>query len=287
MSKQWYIRDSAGMVAVQGDPNSWRDSIGNTFWAIVGDSINKMTWYAPLQGCWKIINGKFVAWRHPHHHHDKTMSRDHFLYLVNAMVEVGDNRSLRTVNKYMTWRISDRHTHTIDSWLWCKGISGSKWALFLWYRVARISQFSSRIWNDYLYRKAPFSVEMPVNLYTSVKIFHTEKQLELREKLYPIYALQNFGWQLQQVPKGRQRRILGRICLRITPFHNYLLQIMFGGTVPEHVVENYQSCTNDRWGVPLNEACDRLIRKLTEEEKGDFDLEKMVLSVVYYKSLIT
>lgn len=285
MNEQYYQIDSAGMVVVKGDKNSWKDSIGNTLWGIIGQPEKKEEYLQTILGCIKITpNGKYKIFRHPDHFDDKTMSRDHFLNFINCMIETECKSILDYINRHLPWRISELHTHTIDSWLWCKGITGSKWAMWLWFRVSRITQWCNYKWNAYLYKKVPFSPEMNVHTYTMINLYRTNRQLKWREKLYPIYALQNFGWQLRATPKGHQKEILKKICLKITPRYNYLLKILFGGWVHYTSVQFYESCTSDRWGVPLNQANDRDTRKLTEEEKGNMDLEKYILKTMYRES---
>lgn len=282
MNESYYYIDSAGMVAVKGNKNSWKNSIGNILWAIIGQPEKKEKYLQAVLDCIKFTpNSKYKIFRHPDHSDDKTMSRDHFLNFINCMIEGEFKDILKAINKHLPWRISELHTHTIDSWLWCKGITGSKWAMWLWFRTSRIIQWVNYKWNAYLYRKVPFSPEMDVDTYTTMNLYRTDKQLIWRERLYPIYSLQNFGWQLRSAPKGPQKEILKKICLKITPRYNYLLKVLFGAWVHYTSVRDYESCTSDRWGVPLNQANRRDTRKLTKEEKGNMDLEKYILKAVY------
>ena len=78
--------------------------------------------------------------------------------------------------------------------------------------------------------------------------------IKLASMLYPIYALRNLAWQIYLLPDSRQKKTLQKICLSISPRHNYVIKMLLGDkeSFTKDNVWNYKAMTGDRWSGILN-----------------------------------
>jgi len=229
--------------------------------------------------------------RHPHVEWGTgDMSRDHVTgLLLLAYFGVEDCRHeallrLQDMIKYSTWRISERHTFTIDMWAWMKGILNKRWRT-IWYILEIPIMGLAKAWNAWLLKRGNFTLpELNQIDFVMSRINYdvTEKQAKLREKMYPYYSVETVAWQNYINPDSPGKRWLSKIILKMAGEHNYLVRLLCGDmTVTKDQVLMYLETTGSRWGVLLNEACRRTIRFLTNKEAQYNCLEGDILITIW------
>jgi len=256
----YYYIDEYGMMLCRFARNQGRaDSVGRTVLATIAyceDQLFKNV----LSNC--IINlypPKII--RHPEIE-KPGISRDHVTYLFVGLKYFQRERLLKILSKEMRWKISDFAKFTPDMWCWMKGIAGSRFYLWLFYRIEIFWMRLMSLWNRTIRKIGRFHLEFNqwdykmVNIVGDLQI--TSLQRKLRKWLYPAYSLHILGWQLYVLKDCKSKRRLQRICLKMTGRYNYLVRLLFGDqTVTLDDVNNYQHMTSWRWGVNLDETNDR------------------------------
>jgi len=251
--------------------NGKGDSIGRTAEAYIAyedqkfiDAVKSCFIYKVDKKGHKYLQG----YRHPDYIQDSynDMSRDHIINTLILLKYINDEEALKTYSKDLRWKISDRYSFTVDSWLWMKGIAGSKISLKLWYIISTIVMSFNAIWNKTLYKIAPFSEEVPQDQFEPYMPEQlTKRQLNLRKLLYPIYALYIFSWQLYVLKDSWFKRLLQKLTLKITGRENFLMRLLLDDKNPPSFenVYTYKMMTGGRWSAMLNETTDRDIRIVT------------------------
>ena len=186
--------------------------------------------------------------------------------------------------KYSTWRISERHTFTIDMWAWMKGILNKRWRTIWYILEIPIMAVSSR-WNAYLLKRGNFTLpELNQMDFVMSRINYdvTEDQDRLRQKMYPYYSVETVAWQNYINPNSPGKRWLSKIILKMAGEHNYLVRLLCGDmTVTKGQVLMYLEMTGSRWGVLLNETCRRTVRFLSRIEAQYNCLEGDLLITIW------
>ena len=277
-----------------GQNHSWKpdgdngegDSIGRTLRAYIAwrypeaiEAVKKCFRYETDNKGRLYIQG----YRHPNRVGNKynDMSRDHTTNML-VFMKLVDDPFLNELIDGLRWKISDRYKFTPDLWLWMKALKGSQWRRFLWYIIAIPVMFVSMKWNKYVWKKGGFEPEVPQEEFEPTRPEDlTENELKWRAKIYPYYALHLFGLQLYVMPDSWIKRLAQKIGLNGTPRYNYVLKLLFGGSVTEQEVLNYKPMKSGRWSGILNKINDRDLRLLNDPEH----LEANLLDVDYLKAL--
>lgn len=219
------------------------------------------------------------GYRSPHHvrANDLTMSRDHILNTLILMKFVNDP-FLKTMSKKLRWKISDKYNFTIESWLWMKGIAGSKFYMFLYYLIDIPVMFFSVLWNKIIYKLGGFGNELSQDKFVLIPENEIpSKQKKYRKMIYPMYAFYSKSFQLYVSPNSLGKKILKKICLWGIDKQNFLLRIMFGANVNKNDVYSYKPMYGGRWSTHLNNLNDRFLKIIEnpieiEENVVDVDL---------------
>lgn len=220
-------------------------------------------------------------YRHPNYKADD-MSRDHILGALLAECFFVENYWLKTLEHNLRYKISENTRFTPDLWAWMKMLVGKWWWSPVFFVISYLTMTGYVLWNKFWYWYGKFSPEVHhLNWYPEWAFKRaTISQLRIRKELYPIYALNQFSWQLYVLKRNIFVRGLQWLCLKITPRYNFVVRLLLGdNSVKELDVDSYKIMTGDRWGVALNETCDRHVKvikdeKLREANRLDEDLLK-------------
>lgn len=265
------ILDEYRMLINKKDPNSWADSIGRNYKAMIAYPKFQSELYEGIRYC--ILSDPMI--RHPNHPEDDTLSRDHFLYGIMATIEAKQRWNLPILNKDMKWKISKKYSHTITSWLWSKGMVSNKRYLILWYIIEFIWQCIVQPWNWILNKLGGFSKEVNWFYYIMDSRYKngtwkvTPWQKKLRKLMYPMYAQQELGFMLRYCPDSFGKRALKWIGLKMVSKHNIITGLLFG----RDYIDPYQPTTGWRSGTILNETNDRMIYPIADKDYGHWGTE--------------
>lgn len=226
---QYYYCDEHGMMLVQGDEESWRDSIGRNFLFLEAYGWN-MILPKGLNDCYR--DGKL--YRHPNKAYQfADMSKDHWSYYI--MYKRGFSND--TFKEFV-----DTVPRMAGLYNWMYALAG--------YKYDEIGYYLVQIPGAYL-----------GNMLHSLGKLHKNRKL-----IVPPYSLHNKAWQVSFMPKSRAKAKLQKILLRRVMKHdptNYLLRLLFGDTtVTKAEVDSYQCMSGYRWGVFLDWSNDRDVHVL-------------------------
>lgn len=184
-----------------------------------------------VKNCYEIKHdekGMYVqGYRHPSYKGNdyNDMSRDHILNTLVMMKASNDHVFLKFLSKNLRWKISDRYNFTIDLWLWMKGISGNKWAMFVYYLIIIPMMFFSILLNKIIYLLAGISKEVPQDKFAQEnKRIFSKFELFLIGLKYPLYTLCQMSFMLYVTPDSLGKRLLKKICLWNIDEQNFLLR---------------------------------------------------------------
>ena len=271
------VVDSNNMMLIRGDEESWKDSVGRTALGFIAYGDKKF--FKAVNKC----SNKMV--RHPDHP-PGDISRDHVNYMfimwqymwqygLDWCLSLTARANVYKMRNKLKWKLSEDHNMTIDMWLWIQALCHKHVTLF--YVVCIILHLLNLWWNNVCWILGWFSLEEDQNTYISVEPSRWKKFIS--KKMYPMYSLHNFAWQLYVMDSHPLRWVLQKICLLNTGRYNYLVKLLLGGKVTQEQVDNYKEMTNYRWGVYLNDGNIRWTYIL--EMPGEYPLETDLLKKIY------
>jgi len=231
--------------------------------------------------------GKFYkCFRHPNNR-DDDMSRDHVLGLLLIEKFAGNDSILKEYVNNFRWRISKKFTFTPDLWAFMKMLGGKWWWAPVYYLLSYFIMTYNLCLNKYLQYRCKFSEELhQLNWYPQWALKNiTPLQAKLRRKLFPAYVLEEFAWQLYVLKPNVFVRGLQKISLKMTSRYNYLVRLLLGdNSVRDIDVLRYRQMTSWRWGVILNETCDRHVEIIKHKDMVAANrLEEDLLKKIYYE----
>lgn len=290
--KGYYWADEYGMFRIHPDytdGKDWENSVGETVlaWIAYGQdpespSIPSLL-YCYSHNC-----------RHPQYPGSE-LSRDHLSYLL-------------VFRRLFFGGYSNLPVNRRGMYLWSRAIQYNKTAEFLYYATQIPGAYFRYWWNSLIRRMGRCGTEIsgemwgyePMGWDITIGEFKQqsltkwqkfwlwgprykwrgkEKKIEL---LIPTYTLHNKAWQLYVMRKSPKRDTLCKILLKSVGKYNYLLRLMFGDTtVTKEEVESYRHMTGWRWGVNLDETCDRDVRFIPENLLKCNSLETDLLKYIW------
>ena len=278
-TKEHYYFDEHGLILTN-----------NKVWGTQGKG--DAMWRTTLYGCY--LEQKFMSndildslkplfdseklLRHPDE--SKGISRDQIAMLL-CFLQIGEYEfSKEEVLRKLKWKLSDFHSQTIDFWLWHKSLNGSRVfsTLFILFTFV---QFLFILPYNWLLRKIGGFKTVPSWQYEyKEKSAFQELIADIR---YPDYAWFILIHQVICIRDSRLRRLLERFLLLGCEESNLLLRTLLGGyKVTETDIYYYESFSNIRWNNRLDGTANESMYKLTEEEKGEFDMDRELLQSVNY-----
>lgn len=242
-----------------------RDAIGRTFRAYFTYGDNRFI--NGIESCWiriertkklkRFLFGKYFyqGHRYPTFDHPVPMSRDHVAFSIIAFKYAGwSDEKLMEFVSHLRFKISDFAKFTLNLWVWRKAVAGSKLHEFL-YCLFQIPTLSiSYVWNKLIYKLAGFDEESHQDDWEKIPNGDKDKKIKFYVKLlYPIYALHNVAWQIKVLPNSWGKKLLQKICLKITPKHNYVIKMLLGDykSFTSGDIDSYQPMRGARWTTIL------------------------------------
>jgi hypothetical protein len=247
--------------------NAHGDAIGHTLDAYM--AYNYEPFVENVKKCFvekTDAKGTYIQAYRSQYHIDEnvnTMSRDHVLATTVLMKLANETDFLKKLSKGLRWKISDKYSFTIDSWLWLKGISGNKLYMFLFYLIDIPVTFVSILWNKIIYKLGEFGKELPQDKYVMKPESEiSEKIKKYRKLVYPLYSINHKAFMMYSVPNSLGKWLMKKICLWIIDEQNFYLRVMFGDKVDEKDVYSYKSMYGGRWTTYLNDMNDRYMLEI-------------------------
>lgn len=266
----WNLNGDAGMG----------DSIGTTLDGYL--AYDYKPFVNAVKGCYvtkEDEKGLYVqGYRHPSlkdiEYND--LSRDHILNTLVLMKASNTGYFLKFLSNNLRWKISDKFSFTIDLWLWMKGITGNRFAMFAYYLIIIPMMFFAILLNKLIYLLAGIGKEVPQDEYVQADRSKFSKfKLFLIGLRYPIYTLAQMSFMMYVSPNSFGKWLLKKICLWGIDEQNFLLRLMYGGKVSREDVYAYKAMNGWRWSTYLNELNDRDLYVITDPKR----LESNVLDV--------
>ena len=267
---QWNPNGDAGMG----------DSIGTNLDAYL--AYDHEPFVSAVKSCYKLIvddEGQYVqGYRHPSliDVEYNTLSRDHILNTLILMKISNNHVFLKFISDNLRWKISDKYSFTIDLWLWMKGISGNRFAMFLYYLIDIPIMLVSIIWNKMINLIGGFGCESKQDEFVIVQNGDISKRKKyLRGLRYPLYTIAQKSYMMYASPNSFGKWLMKKICLWGVDEQNFFLRVMFGDKISREEVYSYKAMSGWRWTTHLNELNDRDLHIITDPTK----LESNVLDV--------
>jgi len=300
---QWFVDQENKMMLVQN--SSWNpngdngkgDAIGRSFMAYFtyGDE----RFLEGIENCWekverkgwlkRLLFGKYYyqGYRYPKRFDNEVgLSRDHTSYTIIAYKYAGySNEYIKEFVKHLRFRISKFAMFTPEMWLWARAMTGSKFYEKLFLLTTIPVNMLNRWWNKFIYKIVPFEEECHQDEFMVVQNdLKPPRVRKWAKRLYPYYALHISAWQLYLLPDSKLKRKAQKICLDITPKHNYVIQMLLGYkdmVNPDDVFE-FKPMKGGRWTGILNPWInDRSIHIITDPKL----IESNVMVVDYVRKL--
>ena len=275
------------MAVIKDDPDSerdsaWRTAAGYKAWGDYSLAISA------LFGCVRFKDGKYEYRRHPKYEWGSDMSRDHvssLLILAHFCVEDARPASmmmLRNMIRLTKWKIGPNATFTIDMWLWMKGILNKRWRTLFY--ILQIPITAWQAWyNAHMLKRGNFTIpSLTIQEFISRRINYnvTEEQDEIRQQLYPYYALEGLAWQNYINPDSPGKRMLSKIIKGMCGTHNYLVRLLADDmAVTKGQVLMWVEVSGAPFGVLLNEACRRTIKYVGPAMNGNWLYADLLITI--------
>jgi hypothetical protein len=294
--KTYHLIDDYGLMMNQHELQNTNvlsahgDAIGHTVDAYF--AYNYKPFVDSVKKCFKEEaddKGSFIqGYRSPYHFgaEPNTMSRDH---IINALIlmKLEDQDFLKKLSKGLRWKISDKYSFTIDSWLWMKGIAGNKFYMFLWYILNIFLVIFYVILNKIVYKISGVGKEVPQSEFVLTDESEiSDKIKKCRKIVYPMYAIYLHCFQLYVSPNSIGKWLIKKMSLLFVDKQNFILKVVLGAKVDKNNVYSYKPMYGGRWTTYLNQMNDRFLKiiddnpEYIEENLVDVDL----LISIYEKS---
>lgn len=276
-----------------GNPDKLKahgDAIGHTVDAYI--AYEYKPFIESVKNCFKEEKdkkGSFIqGYRSPYHFGQtpNTMSRDHIINTLILMKLTNNMDFLKKLSKGLRWKISDRYSFTLDSWLWMKGISGNKFYMFLYYIMSIPYLFFSAIWNKIIYKLGGFGNEVPQDEFVLVPEEQiSDKMKKYRKLVSPMYATYSKAFQTYVSPNSFGKWLIKKIGLLLVDKQNFLLRIMFGAKVDKKDVYSYKSMYGGRWTTYLNKLNDRFLKIIDIPEQIEENVVDVDILIAMYEKI--
>jgi len=234
-----------------------------------------------IESCWIKKGKKYIGKPYPVKA-DKLppLVADHVAYTIFAFKYSGySQEALKDfINNIKT-------TYNISFYLWTHALIGNKINRLLFYLYMIPKMKLVTIWNKFIYKIAPFDDEVCQNGWIKIdNDLKPERIKKLAKKLYPMNNLHMLAWQIYFMPNSKLKTILQKICLKITPRHNYVIKMILGSKekISKNKVNNYKPMTSYRWHGILNPWINEKDLDIITDENL---LKANVLDVDYVRTL--
>jgi hypothetical protein len=277
----WYF-DESGMILERlgWGENGVGDAIGrNAFAYICHPNESRLKEY--ILRCVKIRDDSYVqCYRYPDRG-ASTMSRDHVGAIILSFYINRDWDELDLILQNLPWRLSRKHTQTIDFWLWQKTLLHRKdrfkhWILSSSFLILTLIQFILIVpWNR-LIRCLIGAKNIDPADHNYVK--PPKWKYRLYWMMYPQFALFLLAWQLKVMPDSLLKWIVQALA-SIESGNIVIDRLLNYGNIDR---SQYRPTTSFIWSRRLDNFDDIMIRPMTSYEAKWNDLNQSMIDYLYF-----
>lgn len=210
-----------------------------------------------------------------------TMSRDHVGAIILAFFINRDEAELDWILGNLPWRLSRKHSQTIDFWLWHRAIKReSFWIAQIFYFLNILFFLIVIPWN-FLIRKIIGIKKIDIHKNPKfIKFQEKTWKWYLWKTIYPHFALFLLAWQIKVLPGSWIRWLLQKLLLLES--NNVVINAVLGKPLSDKEWKSYIPTTSFIWSRRMDNSDDILLRKMNDEESRYNDLNKGMLDYLYY-----
>lgn len=231
--------------------------------------------------CIKMGDDGFLQfYRYPDHGAD-TMSRDHVGAIILAFYINRDKEELKWILDNLPWRISRKHSQTIDFWLWQKSVKWKSFWLSQVFYILNIIFFSIVIPFNWIIRKIIGIKKINLDNPKFIKFQEKSWKWYLWKTLYPHFALFLLSWQIKILPGSWLKWILQKLLLLESG--NMVIDGVLGKKLSEETWKSYKPTTSFIWARRIDNADDVQLRRMNETESEFNDLNRGMLDYLYFQ----
>lgn len=291
VDKQWNMMQNLSVTDIYDDGHY--DAIGTTMYAylLYGDKrfIDGITscWIKTPRKYW--FGYTYKGQRYPSPEwatNGGSMSCDHCINTFLAFKLAGyTNEQVWEYAKHMRIFLGNRIGFIMKPslWLWLRLISGKRIG-WLYYPYRYMGTIVTNLLLNVLNKiTGGFGDETPQSEYKYIN--NKPKALSFIENMFPpAFELKHKGFQLIVLPESKWKERIKKNNLKLVPSENFLLKLLFGGTVTKEQVDSYQSMYGDRWSDELNPFRTRgtLLEVITNKEHLEANvIDKDLLNYFY------
>jgi hypothetical protein len=278
----WYFDEKAMILERLGyGEDGIGDSVGRNAFAYITWPDASFLKESILQCIRERDDGYLQFYRYPGRGGD-TMSRDHVGAIIVALYINRDKKELDRILDNLPWRISRKHSQTVDFWLWQKSIKWkSFWVAQLFY-ILNISFFLIVIPWNYLIRKIIGIKKIDLDENPKfIKFQEKTWRWYLQKSIYPHFALFLLVWQIKILPGSWIKWALQKLLLLES--NNIAIDAVLGKRISEEEWREFKPTASFIWSRRMDSSDDIQLRRLTEEESKFNDLNRGMLDYLYFQ----
>lgn len=277
----WYY-DSNGMILERlgyGE-DGIHDAVGRNAFEYICRP-NEPFLKSTIMQCVKQRDDSYVQfYRYPDRGAD-TMSRDHAGAIILALYINRDQDELSWILNNLPWRLSRKHSQTIDFWIWQRALKGKSFILSQVFFILTLIQFILIIpWNWLIRTILSVKKVDPHNNPKWVKFRPKSWKWYLQKTLYPHYALFFLAWQLKVV----RQSWFGWIVRWFVAIEsgNIVIDALLKGSMPETDWKSYKPTTSFIWSRRMDSSDDVYIVPMSEERARYNDLNRSMIDYLHF-----
>lgn len=226
-------------------------------------------------------NGYLYFQRYPGSGAD-TMSRDHVGAIILALYINRDKDELKWILDNLPWRISRKHSQTIDFWLWQKAIKWKSFWISQLFYLLNILFFLIVIPFNWIIRKIIGIKKIDLdNDPKFIKFQEKTWKWYLNKSIYPHFALFLLAWQVKVLPGSWIKWVLQKLLLLESG--NIVIDGTLGKKISEEDWKSYKPTTSFIWSRRMDTADDVQLRRMSEWESEFNDLNRGMLDYLYFQ----
>ena len=238
--------------------------------------------------CIKVRDDSYVQFYRYPDEGAESMSRDHVGSIILALYINRDFDELDFILKNLPWRISRKHTQTIDFWLWHRILLLQRTSLcnlaklvsyvFL---VLTLIQFVLIIPWNWIVRKI-LSIKMvdPHNNPVWQRFAPKSWKWYLHKTLYPHFSLFLLAWQIRVLPASLLKQFVQ--CMLRIESANIVIDAVLGKPISIDRWKSFKPTTSFIWARRMDSSNDILIVPLSEKQAEFNDINRSMLDYLYF-----
>ena len=225
-------------------------------------------------------DGYLQFYRYPGRGGD-TMSRDHVGAIIVALYINRDKKELDRILDNLPWRISRKHSQTVDFWLWQKSIKWKSFWISQLFYLLNILFFLVVIPFNWIIRKIIGIKRINLDNPKFIKFREKTWKWYLNKSIYPHFALFLLAWQIKVLPGSWIKWILQKLLLLESG--NIVIDGVLGKKISEEDWKAYKPTTSFIWSRRMENSDDIHLRRMEEWESEFNDLNRGMLDYLYFQ----